>query len=209
MAASSRCSAASSTTQSVAAVAKLAIGTQLSQRLSSLESQAWRLREAEDAYTRLAVPAVTEEVKKATERLVQLHEEKTKESFEGDSGWFKTGDVGVVLPNGSMKIIDRAKNIFKLSQGEYVAPEKVENVYIQSNYIGQVWVHGDSTKDYCVAFVVVAAGKIQEMDSTNADEFKKKIYDDMMRLAKDNKFNSLEKPKQIHVLKEPFTVEKD
>ena len=79
MAASSRCSAASSTAQSVAAVAKLAIGTQLSQRLSSLESQAWRLREAEDAYTRLAVPAVTEEVKKATERLVQLHEEKTKE----------------------------------------------------------------------------------------------------------------------------------
>ena len=47
----------------------LRIGTQLSQRLSSLESQAWRLREAEDAYTRLAVPAVTEEVKKATERL--------------------------------------------------------------------------------------------------------------------------------------------
>jgi long-chain acyl-CoA synthetase len=54
--------------------------------------------------------------------------DKTAEAFDAQ-GWFKTGDVALVYPNGSVKIIDRSKNIFKLSQGEYIAPEKLENIF--------------------------------------------------------------------------------
>ena len=81
------------------------------------------------------------------------NEEKTAEAFHND--WLLSGDVGVVFPNGSIKIVDRAKNIFKLSQGEYIAPEKLENVYIQSKYIAQIWVYGDSIRDFAIAFIVV------------------------------------------------------
>lgn len=60
--------------------------------------------------------------------------DKTAEAFDSE-GWFKTGDVAMVYPNGSVKIIDRSKNIFKLSQGEYIAPEKLENMFALSPWV--------------------------------------------------------------------------
>ncbi|VDQ12945.1 unnamed protein product [Trichobilharzia regenti] len=52
-----------------------------------------------------------------------------------------------------MKIVDRTKNLFKLSQGEYIAPEKVEQTYLSCNLIQQIYVEGNSLKSYAVAIV--------------------------------------------------------
>ena len=79
--------------------------------------------------------------------------DKTDECHDQE-GWFQTGDVGLVYPNGSIKIIDRSKHIFKLSQGEYIAPEKIEQVMTLSTMIAQCFVYGDSLKNSTVCIVV-------------------------------------------------------
>ncbi|VDO72573.1 unnamed protein product [Haemonchus placei] len=79
--------------------------------------------------------------------------EKTAELFD-EQGFLHTGDIGEMLPNGTLRIIDRKKHIFKLAQGEYVAPEKIENVYIRSPVLQQIFVDGNSLERYLVAIVV-------------------------------------------------------
>ncbi|KAJ6729343.1 LONG-CHAIN-FATTY-ACID--COA LIGASE [Salix viminalis] len=69
--------------------------------------------------------------------------ELTRESMK--DGWFHTGDIGEILPNGVIKIIDRKKNLIKLSQGEYIALEYLENVYNNTPIVEDVSIFPIST----------------------------------------------------------------
>lgn len=66
-----------------------------------------------------------------------------------------TGDiVSYVKETEAITIIDRKKNIFKLSQSEFVAPEKLEILFIKSPYIANCFVYGNSLQSYVLAVIV-------------------------------------------------------
>ena len=75
-----------------------------------------------------------------------------------DDGWYATGDIGEFLAeDGSLKVIDRKKNLVKLKGGEYVALEKMEMIYGNSHFInsinGGICCYGDAAMDRPVAIV--------------------------------------------------------
>jgi len=52
-------------------------------------------------------------------------------------GWFATGDVGRIDKTGHLYITDRKKDLFKLSNGKYVAPQLLESLVKQSEFVNQ------------------------------------------------------------------------
>ncbi len=83
-------------------------------------------------------------------------DDKTKESID-DEGWLMSGDICVIqTKSNSIKLIDRKKNIFKLCQGEYIAPEKLEYIYKDLHpLIDDIFIYGDSKQAYIIAILAV------------------------------------------------------
>ncbi len=80
--------------------------------------------------------------------------EATAEVFDAD-GWFMTGDIGELDPNGNLRVTDRKKDLIKTSGGKYVAPQKIEILFkAVSPYASQIVVHGEGRK-YCSALITL------------------------------------------------------
>ncbi|XP_076951068.1 long chain acyl-CoA synthetase 4-like [Bidens hawaiensis] len=135
-------------------------------------------------------------------------------------GWFHTGDIGEWQPDGSMKIIDRKKNIFKLSQGEYVAVENLENVYGLVPDIDAVWVYGNSFESWLVGVVNPNKQAIEhyaqshnisgDFDSLCENpKIKEYILGELTRIGKERKLKSFELVKAVHLDPVPFDMERD
>jgi long-chain acyl-CoA synthetase len=104
-----------------------------------------------------------------------MEPEKTREVFDPD-GWFHTGDIGQFMSDGSLRIVDRMKNLVKLKGGEYIALEKMEMTYGNSSFVdavaGGICCYGDGDMDRPVAImelnVVVAGNWAKERGMSDA-----------------------------------------
>ncbi|GAV54152.1 hypothetical protein ZYGR_0AK06540 [Zygosaccharomyces rouxii] len=151
--------------------------------------------------------------------------EETKNAID-DEGWFSTGDVAEVDERGLLKVVDRVKNFFKMAQGEYIAPEKVENMYISScPLVTQVFAYGDSYRNFLVGVVGINEEAVRDtlgqkhgsVAPLKGDELVLAI-NNSVTIRKDllNLLNSscdnlqgFEKLHNIRVGIEPLTVEND
>jgi long-chain acyl-CoA synthetase len=144
-------------------------------------------------------------------------EQKTRETID-EGGWLHTGDVGEWTNNGTLRIIDRTKHIFKLNQGEYIAPERLEDIYHRSRWINQIFVDGISTESTVVAIVIpdeeYVRQNLKTITSTtsfdeicNDEKLKEIILNDLKRLAKEYKFKYYETVSNIHLHSKLFSQE--
>ncbi|KAK4197578.1 putative long-chain-fatty-acid--CoA ligase [Triangularia verruculosa] len=153
--------------------------------------------------------------------------EETAKTIETD-GWFHTGDIVEVDSMGRFKIIDRKKNVLKLAQGEYISPERIENVYLGScNLLAMAFVHGEPKESSLVAVFGIDpvqfapyASKILKQNIPADDKAALKVAGNDPRvksallklldqIGKSHKFNSYEKVKNIYLDIEPFSIENE
>ncbi|EER33447.1 hypothetical protein CTRG_02265 [Candida tropicalis MYA-3404] len=145
-----------------------------------------------------------------------------------EDGWFHSGDIARVdSKTGRVTIIDRVKHFFKLAQGEYISPERIENRYLSSNPdICQLWVHGDSKEHYLIGIVGVEYEKGLKfintefgynkidmppgdlLDILNSPEVKSKFLTKMNQSVRD-KLNGFEILHNIFIEFEPLTVQRE
>jgi long-chain acyl-CoA synthetase len=78
--------------------------------------------------------------------------DETAEAIDAD-GWFHTGDCGEIAPTGELILTERLKDLFKTSNGKYIAPQVLETMLGQDKYIEQVTIIGDGRK-YVSALIV-------------------------------------------------------
>lgn len=143
------------------------------------------------------------------------NEEATREAIDSE-GWFHTGDAGY-LKDGELYLTDRIKDLFKTSNGKYIAPQSLETKLVIDPYIDQIAVVADQHK-YVTALIVPDYDRVREYAASH-----RIVYHTMKELLKDERINKLyrehvdkmqqefahyEQVKYFTLLSEPFTMAK-
>lgn len=142
--------------------------------------------------------------------------EATAEAFTPD-GWFRTGDAGHFDAAGALVLTDRIKDLFKTSNGKYIAPQVLESRLVQDRYIDQVVVIGDRRK-YVTAIIIPAFDALKEyarqkhIQYKNLEELVKNVDIRHMIGARIERLQQglpgFERIKKFTLLPEAFTMER-
>ena len=132
--------------------------------------------------------------------------------------WFATGDVGHLDKAGRLYITDRKKDLFKLSNGKYVAPQQIESLLKQSEYVSQVVIVGAGRKQP-VALIVPEWEAVRQALSAAGEEFPsdrvalagfpaavKLVQSDVALLTKE--LADYERIRRLALLPDEFTIDR-
>jgi long-chain acyl-CoA synthetase len=142
-------------------------------------------------------------------------EEATRQVIDAD-GWFHTGDIGELTPDGFLRITDRLKNIIVTAGGKNVAPQPMENLAVMSPFVSQAVIIGDR-RPFPTMLVVpewdnllpwAAANGVGETDHESLAAHPRVVE----LLTKEalgglGEFARFERPKKVAVLAREFTID--
>ena len=141
---------------------------------------------------------------------------KATEEVINKDGWFHTGDIGVFDSRGMLTITDRKKHLFVSSGGKNIAPQPIENLFLQSKYVDQFVLIGDK-RMFLSALIVPDFDAVQEYADRNkipyssVTELVKNpvvysiIEKDIQELQKD--LANFERVRKFVLLDRPFSIE--
>eukprot|EP01105_Mastigella_eilhardi_P005948 TRINITY_DN17600_c0_g1_i1.p1 TRINITY_DN17600_c0_g1~~TRINITY_DN17600_c0_g1_i1.p1 ORF type:complete len:677 (-),score=188.78 TRINITY_DN17600_c0_g1_i1:32-1933(-) len=141
--------------------------------------------------------------------------ELTKSVLSPD-GWYQTGDIGELLPGNRLRIIDRKKDMFKLSIGEFVSAEKLQNIYMANSlFISQMYIYGDASRTCLVGLIVPNPEHLEALhkqralastSTTDNKQLEQLIAADLARVHKQERLLGFERVLAFRIV-EPFTSE--
>lgn len=143
------------------------------------------------------------------------NQKATDEVFDAE-GYFHTGDIGEFTPDGFLRITDRKKEIFKTAGGKYVAPQVLENKYMESVFIAQIMVIGENQR-FPAALVVPAFDALEKWCNFKGIPFESKekvvknpdVIDKYQREIEElnNSFGQWEKIKKFVLLPKEWSID--
>ena len=139
---------------------------------------------------------------------------ETAEAFTED-GWFRTGDAGSLTELSGIILTERIKDLYKTSNGKYVAPQQLEGRLMDDKYIDSAIIIGDQRK-YVTALIIPAFDELKKYASEQGIRFENVqelcqnrtiigLYETRIKAIQDE-FANYEQVKRFTLLPEPFTI---